>query len=139
MGGGSGSGGAVLLPGEKVWRMLQDDWYPKDSSGQRTAIMEAAFIGQVSLLRASMVNENIVDAFPNGRFMNHGIVEMNSDDIVKQTGCTFEFDSADGYWPTDAHVVLRRGFGGKNLRATHPEVLKLTAIANSSRIVRLPS
>src|SRR5271166_2842716 len=138
MGGARASAGGVVLPGEKVWRLLQDDWYPKDASGQRTAILEVAFIGQVSLLRASLIDQNIVDGFPHGRFANHGIVEMDADEIVKQTGCTFEFDHSDAYWPADAHVVLRRSSGGKSLRATHPEVLKLRNIANSSKIVRPP-
>jgi hypothetical protein len=133
----SGSGG-VVLSGEKVWRMLQDDWHPKDSSGQRTSIMEAAFIGQVSLVRSCLVDESKVDGFPQDKFKNHGIVELDADQIVQQTGCTFEYDNSDSYWPTNAHVVLRRGSGGKTLRVSHPEVPKLTTIANSSRIVRPP-
>jgi hypothetical protein len=130
----------AIQPGEKLWRMLQDDWLPKDSSGNRTDILEAAFIGQVSLMRAALIDEHVVDGFPRARFQNHGIVELDADEIVKRTGCTFEFDNSEGYWPTNSHVVLRRSSGGKNLRATHPEVRALTTIANSnaSRIVREP-
>ena len=84
MGGAPASAGGVVLPGEKVWRLLQDDWYPKDASGQRTAILEVAFIGQVSLLRTSLIDQNIVDGFPHGRFANHGIVEMDADEIVSR-------------------------------------------------------
>ena len=117
--------------------MLEGSWYPIDSSGNRSGILEAAFIGEVSLLRTSLVNERDVDSYRNGKFVNYGIVELDADEIVGRTNCSFRI-VPDVDWPTDAHAIIIRQSGGKNLRATHAEVSIITAIANSSRIVRLP-
>src|ERR1700733_5174811 len=97
---------------EKLWRMLEGSWYPMDSTGKRTRILEAAFIGEVSLLRTSIVNERDVDSYGNGKFVNYGIVELDADEIVGRTNCSFRI-VPDVSWPADAHMIIIRQSGGK--------------------------
>ena len=65
MGGGSGSSAPVgddfrILPGERLWRLIEIGWYQTGLRSKRW-VQEAAFIGEVSLLREGLVNEQIVE------------------------------------------------------------------------------
>ena len=141
MGGASGAAAPVaddsrIKPGERLWRLIEIGWYQPGLQSTRS-VQEAAFIGEVSLLREALVNERIVDAVKNGKFAKYGIAQLNADEIRGQAGCFLRI-TADADWPADAHVLIIRKSGGKNLRITHPEVLALTMLANSKSLVREP-
>lgn len=100
-------------------------------------MQEAAFIGEVSLLRQSLVSPTQVDAAKGGKFVKYGIAELEADQIRNQAGCLLQI-TADPDWPPDAHVLVIRKSGGKKLRITHPEVTGLTTLANSKPLLRGP-
>jgi len=100
------------------------------------SIPQAAFIGEVSLLRpAAGVTTKHIDAIP--KFAKYGIVELDADEVIKQTGGSFRI-TADLNWPTDGHALFIRKSGGKNLSATHLEVPAITDIANANPLLRDP-
>jgi hypothetical protein len=130
-----------LQPGEKLWRLIEYSWYQPNSTGS-PAVIDLAFIGNLSLVRGDYLSEATVDAYvdQNGlfKFAKAGIAVLSVDEILKETGAQLNV-TADSYgWPADTHVELRRSTGGKELRITHPEVVKLTNIANANSLVRLP-
>lgn len=126
-----------INPGEKLWRLIEGGWYR--SSGQGSAsIQEAAFIGEVSLLRQVLVSSKDVDAVQNGKFVKYGIAELEADEIRGKADCFLRI-TADNDWPTDAHLLVLRKNGSKRLRATHPEVPELTGLANAKPLLRLPT
>ncbi len=126
-----------ILPGERLWRLVEFGWYQPGLQSKRS-VQEAAFIGEVSLLRESLVAMQIVDAVKNGKFAKYGIAQLNADDIRGRAGCFLRI-TPDSDWPPDAHVlVIRKKTGGKHLKATHPEVFELTNLANSTTMVREP-
>jgi hypothetical protein len=138
-----GSGAAVaddirVKPGEKIWRLIPKHWYQPNSSG-RPEVIEAAFLDEVSVLRASigLIDLGVVDAAKGGKFKGWGVVELDSTDI-RSAGCIFEVHD-EPEWPSESHAILRRDTGGKNLRATHSQVPKLLKLANQGSLVRTPA
>lgn len=142
MAGGSGSTGTVaddfrILPGEKVWRLIENTWYQANAAGI-AEVQEAAFIGEVSLLRSGKITITEIDQVKNGKFAKYGIAELEIDDIRALAKCFVRL-TVEPEWPADAHLIIIRTSGGKNLRATHPEVLKLKQLANGKALIRLPT
>jgi hypothetical protein len=132
---GSATPAVSVLPGEKLWRLIEHGQYRPNAQGA-LVVQEAAFIGEVSLLRPAVgVTEQYVDAI--SKFMKYGIAEMDADEILKNTGGSFRV-TPDPDWPTDGHVLFIRKTGGKNLAATHLEVPAITDIANAKALLRLP-
>lgn len=139
---GSGSTGSVaddlrIQPGEKVWRLIENSWYQANAAGT-LEIQEAAFIGEVSLLRSAKITQQQIDQAKNGKFAKYGIAELEIDDIRAVAKCFVRL-SPEPEWPEDAHLIIIRTSGGKNLRATHSEVSKLTLLANSKALIRPPN
>jgi hypothetical protein len=141
MGGGSGSPAPVqddfrVKSGEKLWRLVHDGWYQPDALGKRS-VQEAAFVGEVSLLRQTLVSQQDVDVVKNGQFAGFGIAELEANEIRGNAGCFLRI-TPDADWPAEAHVLVIRKNGSKRLRATHPEVRELTKLANSRPLLRDP-
>ena len=103
--------------------------------------IELAFIDEVSLVRASFVTEKDIDAMRdkngNPRFLKHGIAVLDAESAAKKTGGSFRI-TPDAGWPPNAHVLFIRKTGGKNLKASHPEVPDLTDLANTNPLAGLP-
>jgi hypothetical protein len=135
MGGGGGVASDVM-PGEVLWRFIEDIWFQPDASGKRV-VQEAAFVGEVSLVRASLVTQFQVDTAKNGRFIKHGIAQLKADEIRNDTKGDFRTDT-DPDWPPNAHVIFIRKSGGKNLALKHSEVSVLTDLANRQPLLRPP-
>jgi hypothetical protein len=132
---GSATPAVSVLPGEKLWRLIEHGQYRLNAQGT-LVVQEAAFIGEVSLVRPAVgVTEQHVDAIP--KFVKYGIAELDADEILKQTGGSFRV-TPDSDWPADGHVLFIRKTGGKNLGATHPEVPAITEIANAKALLRFP-
>jgi hypothetical protein len=138
-----GSGAAVaddvsVKPGEKIWRLIPKHWYQPNSLGKQEVI-EAAFLDEVSVLRAStgLINFTIVDAAKGGKFKGWGVVELDATDI-RTAGCIFEVHD-EREWPATAHAILRRDSGGKTFKATHVQVPKLITLANKKPLLRTPA
>src|SRR6266446_1944926 len=132
---------ATLQPGEKLWRMIEEDWYQPDYTG-RYVVHEIAFIGNVSFARADYVTQTDADSVPdrsgNPKFVKHGIAALDADTIRSKTGGDLVV-TADPYgWPLNTHVEFRRKSGGKTLTGTHPEVIDLTDLANATALIRPP-
>jgi hypothetical protein len=71
MGGGSGASAAapaVIQLGEKLWRLLEYDWYQVEADGV-WRVQQAAFLNKVSLVRAAYTGTPFVDAVANGQFL----------------------------------------------------------------------
>jgi hypothetical protein len=104
---------------------VNPDWF------QQGKLIEAIFVEEVSVLRADLVSEPIIDAMPNkqyGTFACYGILQVSAGDI-RNAGCVFEITQEA--WPPDSHAILRRrDTGGKTLRITHPEAIRLIDLAN---------
>lgn len=127
MGGGAGASDPVAAD-EIVWRLIEDEWYQPDATGKQV-VQEAAFVGQVSLLRESLVTQQHVDAAKGGKFATYGIARLSVADIRKFTKKDVRIDP-DSDWPKDAHVLFIWHSGGKNLQLTHAEVPDLTRQPN---------
>jgi hypothetical protein len=136
MAGGTPTASVAVGPNETVWRLIEYAWYQPDANGKKV-IQEAAFIGQVSLVRASLVTVQIVDAVKNGKFAKFGIARLSVAEIYKATKGNLRID-ADKDWPPDAHVLFIRSTGGKTLQLTHSEVFELTILANQVPLLRPP-
>jgi hypothetical protein len=132
----STGGFASVGEGETVWRLIAQSWYQPDVTG-RKVIQEAAFVGQVSLLRELLVSQHHVDAAKNGKFMKYGIARLPIAEIRRLTGGDVRIDP-DPDWPRESHVLFIRNSGGKTLRLTHPEVSVLTNLANQIPLLREP-
>jgi hypothetical protein len=110
----------TLAPGEKLWRMVEYGWY------QAGAVQEAAFIGEISLVRISGVSVKDVDAVKDHRtgaykFLKYGILELDADSILRVIPkCSFRI-TAEPDWPADSHVIFIRASGGKTLSGKHLE------------------
>jgi hypothetical protein len=100
-GGGAGSAQASVQPGERLWRMIEGNWFQTDATGRYT-VLELAFVGEVSLVRASFVTENDVDRVLDRagapRFIKYGIAELDADEIIKRTQGQFRI-TPDASWP----------------------------------------
>ena len=138
MGGGPGTTDPkVVGPEELLWRFTEDIWYLPNASG-KPEIQQAAFVGQVSLVRVALgITEEIVDAAKAGKFSKHGIAVLKASEIRSVTGGDLRVDP-DGDWPPNAHVLFIRSTSGKTLRLKHREVADLTDLANSRPLLRPP-
>jgi hypothetical protein len=120
--------------------MIEGSWFRTDATG-RYAVLELAFVGEVSMVRASFVTEKDVDAVLDRagapRFIKYGIAELDADEIIKRTRGQFRM-TPDASWPPNAHVLFIRQTGGKSLKASHPEVSELTDLTNAKPLLRIP-
>ncbi len=82
MAGGTPTASVAVGPSETVWRLIEYAWYQPDGNGKKV-IQEAAFIGQVSLVRASLVTVQIVDVVKNSKFAKYGIARLSVAEIYK--------------------------------------------------------
>jgi len=123
--------------GEKIWRLIPKQWCQPNSLGKQEVI-EAAFLDEVSVLRAStgLIDLAVVDTAKSGKFKGWGVVELDATEI-RAAGCIFEVHD-EPEWPSSSHAILRRDSGGKKLKATHSQVSKLTQLANQKPLVRTP-
>lgn len=132
---GAGAGSPIQAK-EIVWRLIEDNWYQLDATGKQV-VQEAAFVGQVSLLRESLLTQQHVDTAKGCKFAKYGIARLSVADIRNITKGDVRIDP-DKDWPQDAHVLFFRHSGGKNLQLTHVEVLGLTKLANQTPLFRRP-
>jgi hypothetical protein len=89
-----------ILPGEKLWRLIDPTWWRVVDPQIGPEVLDIAFKGEVSLLRESMVWEYVVDTALNGKFQRWGILELSADDI---RAC-------------DAHSMLKMSRNGPAIR-----------------------
>jgi hypothetical protein len=130
--------------GEILWRLIPSHWYradPNDTNRSRL-VMEAAFSGEVSVLRQTLVSETLVDSVYNGRFSGVGILELSADDL-RNRGFVFEHEH-DPEWGTEAHFLLRRvGVDGatkepKFQRLNQTQKVILARLASTKPLLREP-
>ena len=127
--GGVPTGG--ITPDEILWRLIENSWY------HNGMIQEVAFVGEVSLVRASLVTEKEIDSVKNGFFVKYGIAQLKCADIINQQICQLRI-TPDPNWPLSAHVLIIRNSGGKHLNPKHLEVAQLANLANARPLVRHP-
>ena len=101
--------------------------------------MEAAFLDEISVLRASigLIDLAVVDAAKGGKFKGWGVVELDATEI-RGAGCIFEVHD-EPEWPSGSHAILRRDSGGKTFKVSHNQVSKLTTLANKKPLHRTPA
>ena len=135
-GGGGGSGLTVGLD-ELLWRFIDDVQYQPNSSGTKE-IQQAAFVGEISMVRVSLgVTEALVDSVKGGQFAKHGIAVLKASEIRAATNGDLRV-TPDPDWPPNAHVIFVRSSGGKHVKAQHSEATDLTDLANQRPLHRLP-
>lgn len=71
-----------VLPGEKLWRLIDPSWYQVIDPQVGPEVLDAAFKGEVSLLRESMVWDYIVDTARNGKFKKWGNFRLTTFGLV---------------------------------------------------------
>jgi hypothetical protein len=125
-----------VLPGEKLWRLIDPSWYQVIDPQVGPEVLDAAFKGEVSLLRESMVWDYIVDTARNGKFKKWGIVELSADDI-RSCDCALKVQD-EPEWASDTHAIIVKASTGKpDLNRSHR--IKLTALANQKSLRRPPA
>ncbi len=128
-----------VRPGEKIWRLIDPQWYQADPNipNSPKEVVASAFSGDVSALRASLtshISEAIVDSVLNGRFARCGIVEFDESEI-RGNGCAMRLD-LQSEWHPDVHVLIIKEPTGKRLNPTIKKAL--AALANSRPLRRVP-
>lgn len=125
-----------VLPGETLWRLIDPSWYQVIDPQVGPEVLDAAFKGEVSLLRESMVWDYIVDTARNGKFKKWGILELLADDI-RSCDCALKVQD-EPEWASDTHAIIVKASTGKpDLNRSHR--IKLTALANRKPLRRLPT
>jgi hypothetical protein len=108
----------IVQQGEKIWRLLDPQWYQSDPSTPNgpKRIAASAFSGDVSALRVSYVSEAMVDVAFGGKFQRWGIMEFDEREI-RDNGCGMVLD-VQPEWPADAHVLIVKEPNGGRLNPT---------------------